>query len=364
MPTGLTPTAVVNMALIQLGDQPITALDTDDNDRALAARTLYATERDAMTAEHPWNHAIARVVLVPYTEPATTLTPGATTGTGVTFTAGAAGTFFIAGVSDVGKELEGTAAAGEATIATHPSTSPAQTLTPAAGALVEGTTGVVFTAGGSVFVAGDIGKVITYDLGNGIATITAQAGTTATCTINEAFPSTSAIASGDWTLTSTSTVTADITETFASTSAIASGDWRLNNVAPAFEYSYQFALPTDFLRFWREHDRNTYQREGGVLLSDASSLSIRYIRQVVDPDEWTPLFLQAFIHRLAWKLSMALTGKAQHTQLQFQLYSETLKKAKGYDGQEGTPELLYADELIAVRHGGSGHDASRTGWWR
>ena len=71
---------------------------------------------------------------------------------------------------------------------------PAATLTPAA---VTGT-GIVFTAGSSVFLAADIGRLITYQ--DSRAIITAQAGTTATCDIVDDFPSTSAIAAGEWTV--------------------------------------------------------------------------------------------------------------------------------------------------------------------
>lgn len=75
--------------------------------------------------------------------------------------------------------------------------SPATTITPAA------TTGtsVNFTAGASTFVSGDIGRQIQHSEGNGIAVIRSlTSATVAVCDIVEDFPSTSAIASGDWKL--------------------------------------------------------------------------------------------------------------------------------------------------------------------
>lgn len=73
--------------------------------------------------------------------------------------------------------------------------SPATTITPGA------TTGsgITFTAGAASFLSGDVGRQIQNLVGAGKAVITAFTSTTqVTCTIVEDFPSTSAIASGDW----------------------------------------------------------------------------------------------------------------------------------------------------------------------
>ena len=62
--------------------------------------------------------------------------------------------------------------------------------------------GITFTAGGNLFLAGDIGRQIINIVGKGRASITATGGAgqqiTVTCDIVEDFPSTSAIAAGDW----------------------------------------------------------------------------------------------------------------------------------------------------------------------
>lgn len=71
---------------------------------------------------------------------------------------------------------------------------PAATLTPSA------TTGsVTFSASGSVFTAGDVGKIIWIN--NGRATITSQTGTAAVATVNDTLDSTTAATSGNWALT-------------------------------------------------------------------------------------------------------------------------------------------------------------------
>jgi hypothetical protein len=93
----------------------------------------------------------------------------------------------------------------------------AATLTPGAGATTQYETGVPFTAGSAVFVAGDVGREIHYrystidpDDGKTIIWNTAKALITGytsnvlvTCTINVAFPSTALIASAGWRMTVT-----------------------------------------------------------------------------------------------------------------------------------------------------------------
>jgi hypothetical protein len=89
----------------------------------------------------------------------------------------------------------------------------AATLTPGTGANVDGTEAVVFTAGSSVFTAGDVGQFIHYDYEEiddegvrqyktAMAEITAYtSGTIVEATILEPWPDTTAIASDGWRLT-------------------------------------------------------------------------------------------------------------------------------------------------------------------
>jgi hypothetical protein len=91
----------------------------------------------------------------------------------------------------------------------------AVTLTPGAGATIDGTTNVVFNAGGAVFAGGDVGRQIQYryfttdDEGvrtysTGKATITTfNSNVQVLATIDQAFPNLSLIPSGGWRLTVT-----------------------------------------------------------------------------------------------------------------------------------------------------------------
>lgn len=80
------------------------------------------------------------------------------------------------------------------------------TMTPGTGATTVETTGVTFTAGGSLFTSAMVGREI-WGKDGGRAIITGySSATVVTCTIREAFPSTSTITAGNWYLT-TNTLT-------------------------------------------------------------------------------------------------------------------------------------------------------------
>lgn len=59
MPSGLSQVAIVNRALIRIGDQSITAM-TDQNERARTMNAIWAGARDSLLRECPWNFATAR----------------------------------------------------------------------------------------------------------------------------------------------------------------------------------------------------------------------------------------------------------------------------------------------------------------
>lgn len=87
-------------------------------------------------------------------------------------------------------------------------------------------------------------------------------------------------------------------------------------VTPAFEYDHQFALPTDFLRVRNYYDtdsgyenaRKEWVLEGGVVLTNYSSVYLRYLKKVTDPTQFDTLFVELLALRLAIKLINGLAG--------------------------------------------------------
>lgn len=346
----LTPLNIVNQAFRNLGENPITSFTDTTNPRSLLAAQFYVTVRDDLLADAFWNFATKRVVLLPYSEPAGTLTPGAVTGTGITFTASITGVF---GLDAVGKRLVGDGVAGEATIAGLSTAQPAATLTPAAGALIPGQTGVIFTASAGVLAAGNVGKIIQNLGGLGSARVTAFTDTThIVATILEAWDSLTAMASAAWQLVATDVVTADITSDFASTSAIAAGSWRLYHQAPAWGFTFSMALPTDALRIQRVDESRIYQREGDYLVTDEQSLPLTYTAQITDVTRYPQSFVRALVSELAATFCGQIADLTPKLDKWLKLAELHKRKAKKDDGQEGSAPQITASDLVQARRGG------------
>jgi hypothetical protein len=93
---------------------------------------------------------------------------------------------------------------------------------------------------------------------------------------------------------------------------------QMDSVVPAFEYSAQFLLPTDFLRMISVYSdevenaeqitEDSYAIDGKKLLIDETAVNIRYIKQITDVTLFDPLFVEVLILQLALKLLHPLAG--------------------------------------------------------
>lgn len=79
------------------------------------------------------------------------------------------------------------------------------------------------------------------------------------------------------------------------------------------EWDNQFILPTDFLRMksiyenrFSDENYRSYALEGQRLLTNESTMEIRYIKKVTDVTEFDPLFVEVLVLQLALKLIPAL----------------------------------------------------------
>lgn len=133
------------------------------------------------------------------------------------------------------------------------------------------------------------------------------------------------------------------------------------SVAPASEYAYQYALPTQpyCLRildvdcasypYAREVyiDPLTPEVAQGVILTDASSVVLRYIARVSEA-VWPPLVADTCALWLACAISQEVTGRAA---LRAQLFAELqaqLSRAILLEGHQDTPRRLTLNETYLV----------------
>ena len=134
-----------------------------------------------------------------------------------------------------------------------------------------------------------------------------------------------------------------------------------DSAAPAFDWSYQFTLPTDpyCLRVMRlDYLDIEFRVEGRKILTDESTINLVYLARVEDPNQWDSLLNEAIAARLASEVSFALVQSTSLTANLYTLYESKLSEARFTDATEGTPGAvtgvtssggLQADVLVNSR---------------
>lgn len=109
-----------------------------------------------------------------------------------------------------------------------------------------------------------------------------------------------------------------------------------DTAAPEWGFYYKYAIPIDCLKVVETGD-NAYefQLEGGYILTDATSLAIRYIRDMPLAN-FDPSMIAALTMLLASNLSSALLHDDAKALQKYNLYIEILSQAKSNDGLEGS----------------------------
>lgn len=118
---------------------------------------------------------------------------------------------------------------------------------------------------------------------------------------------------------------------------------------PDFEWDYAYTLPDDFLAMRSIYEDNntiknntiySYTLEGNLLLSDESTVEIRYTKKVETVTSFDDLFIEVFVISLALKLAMSI---GQDRKL-YALLKEELYGAPGKPGLMSKVRVLDKQE--------------------
>ncbi|OGQ00032.1 MAG: hypothetical protein A2Z40_03190 [Deltaproteobacteria bacterium RBG_19FT_COMBO_60_16] len=119
---------------------------------------------------------------------------------------------------------------------------------------------------------------------------------------------------------------------------------------PAFEWSYQYALPADCLRVLEMQDpTELFAVEDGVLLCNNTTAKIRYLARVTAVGKYSAGLQSALVARMVAELAMAITKKEKVVSAGWAAYSGKILSALASDGQEGSPETLEDRTLVDAR---------------
>ena len=124
-----------------------------------------------------------------------------------------------------------------------------------------------------------------------------------------------------------------------------------NGIEPAFGYSNEFALPSDYLRaISSEHSDDEYKIEGNYLRTNETEVKLLYIADIEDTEAFDVMFDELFALTLAFELSYSLV---QSVSLKQGIASELvsmLRTTRSIDAQEGTPDDFEFDVWLDARN--------------
>lgn len=124
--------------------------------------------------------------------------------------------------------------------------------------------------------------------------------------------------------------------------------------APTWGYTYAYQLPGDCLRVLAVNDCDPFSQpwkvEGRSIVTDKSApIEILYLRSLPDSGFFDPMLVSALAARMAHELAIPLTSDQGVRKAMREEYAERLRAARSADGQEGTPDRIYAEEFVQAR---------------
>lgn len=121
---------------------------------------------------------------------------------------------------------------------------------------------------------------------------------------------------------------------------------------PAFDWSYQYLLPSDWLRTLQvgtDSDVLEWRIEGRKILADVNALPLRYIFDNADCTTWDSLLVDAATAYVAASVAYTVTKSSAQQDAMFKVWDMKLRLARTIDGMEDTPEDVGDTPLINVR---------------
>lgn len=126
---------------------------------------------------------------------------------------------------------------------------------------------------------------------------------------------------------------------------------------PAFDYTAQFTLPSDWLKTISvgiEGYEVDYKHESGKILSGGTSLALRYIFRNEVEATWDAMLVRAMELKMAAEMAYPITASASMADITHNKLLQHMKAARAVDGQDDPPQTLGDFPLLASRSGAVG----------
>jgi hypothetical protein len=124
--------------------------------------------------------------------------------------------------------------------------------------------------------------------------------------------------------------------------------------APAFEYDYAYDLPSDYIRElgiteYPEDDDVDYVIENGQILTDESTVYLKYIFFNEDYASYDAAFAEALAWKIAQNVAFAMTQSAAMVDVCEKGFRSAITNARTMDGMEGVIKGVVTDTWTKAR---------------
>lgn len=124
---------------------------------------------------------------------------------------------------------------------------------------------------------------------------------------------------------------------------------------PAFDFAYQFALPSDWLRIVQvglAGNQIPFRTESGRILSNAAALPLVYVFRNTVPGTWSSNLVKVMEQAMAAEMCYAVTTSTTLRDSMIAELERMLKVAKAVDGQDDPPEEFEEGSFVESRFSG------------
>lgn len=128
------------------------------------------------------------------------------------------------------------------------------------------------------------------------------------------------------------------------------------STAPAFDYTAQFLLPSDFLKIisvGAEGYEVDYKVESGKILSGGTVLPLRYVFRNDNEATWDAMLVRAMELKMAAEMAYPITASASMADMMDNKFLQHMKEARSADGQDDPPQTFGDFPLMGSRFHGT-----------
>ena len=130
-----------------------------------------------------------------------------------------------------------------------------------------------------------------------------------------------------------------------------------NSTAPVIEYTYAYALPSDFLRCLKIHNGTTdsvasnldFKVEGKNIVTDEATVYLVYIAKDTDPNNYDSYLYEVLGYQLAADIAYGITNNATLAKNLLVDADEKLREARFVDATENSTDTVEANEFTDAR---------------